>query len=340
MAAATLTVPTRYPTIQSAIDAARAGDRIRVLPGTYREQLSIDKDLRITGSGAGTTFVRAPATLAPGPLNITSIVEVRGGATVAISQLTVRGPGRGTCAEGSLRAGISVVEAATLDLSFASVVHVHDTPKLDCFPNGTAIRIGDPVSGSSGHATIRNTYVSDFQFAGILVFSGGSASISRNIIRGAGPSPVVANVGIDIRGGASASITDNFISGNVCHLADAGCGPDPMEQVQVAGIFADGPEVRISRNFLLGNDVGLYVSNGVAINDNVLVDNRYFGMLLQDGHFTVSHDHIWGGLGGVGVIALFADAEATLNGVRIARTAGAPVQIFECCGFTAAATTR
>lgn len=333
--AATLVVPTRYTTIQSAVDAANRGDLIRVLSGTYLEQVSIDKSIRVVGSGSGATFIRAPAVLQPGPLGFTSIFEVRAGASVALSHLTVSGPGPGTCEAGSLRAGISVVENANLDISFVGVTHIHDTPKHDCFPNGVPIRVGDQVTGSPGHASVRYSRISDFQAIGILVSRGGSATISRNVITGAGPSPVVANTGVDIRSGAEANITENLISGNVCAIEDFGCGPDPLTDFQNGAIFADGPGVLIARNVLYNNDVGIYVSDGVGINDNVMIDNTLFGILVQDGEFTLNKDYISGGLGGVGIVAFAVDTHATLNRVKIFGTSGRAVQTFECCGVKA-----
>ena len=71
------------------------------------------------------------------------------------------------------------------------------------------------------------------------------------------------------------------------------------------------------------------------ISQNVIVDNHYFGMALQDGSFKVSHDEISGGYGAIAVIAAFADAQAVLDHEKIGATAGAPVQTFQCCGFTA-----
>jgi len=39
-----------YKSIQAAIDAANPGDTIKILPGTYKESLSISKEIMIEGS--------------------------------------------------------------------------------------------------------------------------------------------------------------------------------------------------------------------------------------------------------------------------------------------------
>jgi pectin methylesterase-like acyl-CoA thioesterase len=59
-AQATLLVPSQFTTIQSAVDSAQPGDQIHILPGTYTEQVTINKDVELTGSGVDSTFIKAP----------------------------------------------------------------------------------------------------------------------------------------------------------------------------------------------------------------------------------------------------------------------------------------
>ena len=61
----TVDVAGAYPTIQSAIDAANAGDLILVPPGTYNENVVMYKPVRLQGAGAGSTFINAN----PNPLD-------------------------------------------------------------------------------------------------------------------------------------------------------------------------------------------------------------------------------------------------------------------------------
>jgi len=333
--AATLRVPAHFTTIQAAIDAANPGDIIRVSPGSYPEQLTIGKDLKLTGSGAGSTIIRAPETLVAGAAGTSSIVDIQNGASVTMSRLTVGGPGAGNCDEGSLRAGIQVFDGAHLELSFAAVTHIHNTPIAPCGRDGQGIRIGGPpFTDSTGSANIRYSKISAYQYTGVAVVNEGSvATISRNVVTGPDLPMSVPTSGIDVVLGATATVSYNVISGNRCESADLGCGPDFFTEFQYAGVSGDG--VVVTRNFIYGNQVGIYAGGSAEISQNLIVGNDDFGIALQDGTFTVRNDVIRGGIGGIAVIAASADTEATLDNVNIADTSGAPVQEFECCGFAA-----
>src|SRR5262245_32980519 len=54
-----------YPTIQSGVNAANAGDTVVVSPGVYAEEVTVSTSVTIKGAGAGNTVV-VPATSRPG----------------------------------------------------------------------------------------------------------------------------------------------------------------------------------------------------------------------------------------------------------------------------------
>ncbi|MBS7636088.1 right-handed parallel beta-helix repeat-containing protein [Candidatus Bathyarchaeota archaeon] len=55
----TIVIPDQYPTIQSAINAAHEGDLILVRPGRYLECITIDKSLRVIGSGVNLSIIES-----------------------------------------------------------------------------------------------------------------------------------------------------------------------------------------------------------------------------------------------------------------------------------------
>ena len=54
-----LDVPAQYPTIQAAIDAASAGDTVKVAPGTYTESVTLKAGVCLVGSGPHATTLDA-----------------------------------------------------------------------------------------------------------------------------------------------------------------------------------------------------------------------------------------------------------------------------------------
>ena len=84
-----------YPTIQSAVDAAMPGDKIKVCRGMYMEQVTIptDKDgLTLFAEAALQAIIKAPPVMTIPK----AIVRVNGAQDVTIRHFTITGPGGGT----------------------------------------------------------------------------------------------------------------------------------------------------------------------------------------------------------------------------------------------------
>lgn len=344
-AASILLVPTQYPTIQAAVDAAAPGDTIVISPGVYFEQVSVGKSVTIVGVGALRTTIHAPTVLRPGTHGRANIVEINGGARVTMARLSISGPGPNPCGAGSLFGGIEVIQGASLDLGHARVLDIHDTPIHDCSHTGTAVRVGSFIDGETGSATIHDVVISRYQNDAVGVFQPGSvATVSDSVLdAGIGPSDVVLTFGIEVGAGAVAKVTHNVIRGNRCNGADLGCGSDPMTTGQGAGIGngpgdPPGPGTEFAHNLLVENDIGIYLFAAdycCNVHHNVIARSRFFGIAIQDGSNDVSYDVIVGGPVGVGVIADFRNAQATLHREQIVGVSVAPTQTLQCCGFTA-----
>jgi hypothetical protein len=245
-----------FNTIQAAVTAGSAGDTIVVCPGTYAEQVSVGKNLTLAGSG--NAIIQAPATLLEDANSKKkNVVEVKSGASVTMAGFTVAGPGPVGC--GSIDTGIAVLGGASLNLSNTTIRDIRDSPFSGC-QNGEGIRIGTPRYSATpdvGSATINNVNVYDYQKNGIVVAGsvGGvnsSARITNTVTTGQGPTAVIANNGIEVVNGATASISsstirDNFYTGTQNAVA---CG---LLIISSSGVSND------STNVYLGNQKNICV---------------------------------------------------------------------------------
>ena len=284
-----IVVPIDFETIQEAINAANEGDVIKVLPGTYIEQITINKTLTIIGSGAESTIIEAPPLeeLELNVIGLPYIVEVNNGAEVTIKGFAINGIKGTNC---DVLLGISVFGDATLKLDSAVI--------KDC--TFRSVFVGTLfVPGQSGHATITNTVITDYQNTGVFAVGPNSTlKMSYNKVLGSAPD-AEGITGILFGVNAIGTITNNEVSENICDIPNT-CGPDWFNQIQAFGIVADsaGEGSVIANNYVTNNDagIGVFGASGCCIVDyNKLKDNRFFGIIIGDSEHIVSNTKIFGG---------------------------------------------
>ncbi|MGW6704365.1 right-handed parallel beta-helix repeat-containing protein [Streptomyces sp. NPDC054956] len=348
----TLAVPRDFPTIQAAVDAAAPGSTIAVHRGTYTEEVVVSgKDLDLKGVGG--PVIKSPTTLTPyasglDGAQLVSVVRIAHGAHVRMSGFTVSGPV--PC--GPVVSGIVAVQDSKLELSRGRVLDIAPAPS--CSPElatGRGIAIGlpsiariDGAAGSTASGRITDVTIARALFEGINVNGPAEApsraTVTDSVITG-GAEIATDQFGINVGRGGIATVTGNTLSGSVCTLRE--CGPDPVNEFQSMGILVQNfspPGTRISHNHVFGNDVGIYqysAPNCCRISDNKLEDNRYFGIVIQDGNGETHHNTITGGQVGIGVVASTTDTTGVLREDRISGTTVAPVREIESGGFTATA---
>jgi len=286
-----------FNTVQSAVNFVAANSEIIVCPGTYTEQVMISKSLILVGSGPSQTTIKAPTVLLSDTAGQFSIVNINGGASVSISSFTISGPGPTGC--DSLHYGIFVNGGATAQILDNSIVHIRDNPFGGC-QNGAGIRVGRMFTGDTGTASIIGNSISDYQKGGIVIDNTGTkATVSYNTVTGVGPSPFIAQNGIQVGRGASATVSYNTVTGNECNVPAPICGPDPDANTQSGGIllFNDAPgplNVKVEDNNIFGNDDGVlpfFLTGGTSVTSNNIHDNRFGNVVAFDVNNTFFGDN-------------------------------------------------
>jgi hypothetical protein len=166
--------------------------------------------------------------------------------------------------------------------------------------NGCQGGIG--VKVTDGHLKMWDDAISGYQKDGIRVQNAGSGATIDNVkVTGAGPTPLIAQNGIEIAEGAWGSVNGSTVSGNECDHPS--CGPDSLNQSQSAGVlFYDAaPGSSVSHSTARGNDMGVYFTGasasqtGVSIVSDTLKNNRYEDVCLDQGKAEITGSLLRGG---------------------------------------------
>lgn len=261
-----------YPTIQAAVNAASPGDSIKVCAGTYVEQVTVPagKDkLTLQSEKPLQAIIKAPAAMA----DPKAIVRVNGAQDVKIREFTIAGPGGSGC--DSLRYGVRVDNGGSATIEKNDIVDIRDQPFGGC-QNGVGILVGRNAETTTGSATIKDNTIERYQKNGMTIDNtGSSATIEHNTITGWGPTATIAQNGIQISRGATASAKNNDVSGNVY---------TPQTDASTGVLLFQPGDTNVEHNDFDSNDVGVYailVGGGVSVKGNTATASTYDGIALD-----------------------------------------------------------
>jgi hypothetical protein len=287
----------QYATIQGAVDAVLPGTLIKVCPGTYAEQLVIERS--VTPPTVAVPAVVAPPTgpCATGPSDDIEVM-VCAGSPVSLSNLRIDARFSETNCAVKLY-GVLVGGGATLTAKHDEVLGASGSANSFC-SSGIGIAVGTTGAvEQAGHATLHEVSVSDYKARGIAATgTGSSVSVIDSDVR-ANAENQSAPTGIEIGAGATGAVRGSTIAQN----SDFG-------RALGTGILVDraAPPVVIARDTLEENGIGLHFVSGattepstteLSLRRSLILNSDYAGLLLEQGTAQIGHNIIEGGAYGI-----------------------------------------
>ncbi|MCX6092318.1 MAG: hypothetical protein NTX23_05585 [Candidatus Bipolaricaulota bacterium] len=292
-----------YATIGLAITGVANDGTIYVSSDVYQEQVVFSTDKSLIGSGSG-TVIQAPTTLTQyfttGSNKNYPVLFVQNADSASVEDLVVDGLGRGN---GNYRfVGIGFYNAGgTVDS--VEIRNIEDTP-FSGSQHGVGF-YGYNADGTPRSLVVSNSSVHDFQ-KNAMVFSGGglAVDVAGNTIIGVGPTTVTAQNGIQVSGGAAATIEDNEVSG-IWYTGSGWAASSILVYDAADGAMIVG-------NSVTGGQVGLYATytDNLVIERNVFQGGDYSILLYPSLNASVHYNSMSGNLTGLYTDSL---ADATLN---------------------------
>jgi len=264
--------------IQDAINAAAAGDRIRICKGTYTEQLTIQKSLTLDAdSGA----ILMPAAMHQNTVSlfdsapIATAILVQNVSNVAVRGLIVDGANNGISECAPDLEGITFQNASG-SIERAAIRNFKLGSGLEGCQSGSGIFV-QSGGGATSNVEINDCTIHDYQKNGITADEVGTqAAIRRNVVTGIGPTTGAAQNGIQIGFGAGGSIERNLVTNNIfspCNNA-ATC-----TAVATNILVAQSDGVEVSHNHAGISQVAIFIAaNGASV-----VGNETFAAFVFDG---------------------------------------------------------
>ena len=285
--------------IQEGVDAVTSGGTVTVTPGEFPEQVVINKSLTLHGAGAASTTIQVPDTLTATTWThrgtaFNTLIEVNGasahGITVNISGFTIDG-----------------LNKSSANPRYTGIVYHNADGTIS---NNIITMFGsDPVAGEDGwgvfvvegcNVTISNNTIDNWGKGGIVVDGDDdipntdiTATVTGNIITGAGDILTSAQNGIQISRGATGTISGNGIS-------NIGFTPTTYSAAGILVYKTD--HVTVSENELNSTETGVYVqdqntsggTSGNVVSDNNITGSKYGVYVLRSSKTEISGNIIDG----------------------------------------------
>jgi len=292
--------------IQTLIDQVHAGSTICIGAGTFPEQLNISKPLTLIGAGNTSTILEPQAPLAFTTYDYDSassvgdfasltpaaaIVLVANTTGVTIEDLGVSGAAATStftsCAQDYF--GVDFQSSSgTLNATTVTDIEL-PTNLFGCQP-GLAVYAynGHFFTGSTPSpalaVTVSNSTVTAYDKNGVTCDDLGEAcSVVSDTVTGVGPTSLIAQNGIQVAYGASATVTGDRVTGD--HYIP-GLNADYFGSATTAAgilVYDAGNTVQITGNTLSGNDLGIAVLGTAAstVSDNTITQGYAYGITLD-----------------------------------------------------------
>src|SRR5262245_32991525 len=281
-----------FTSIQAAVNAAHSGDLIYVAKGVYQEQIVFPSTLQsVFLLNAGGALIGALPGAGDGS---GAIIHVNGAQNITITGFTITG-GVGTA---DLEFGVLVDHGGSATISYNHIINIQTNP-LGTNQGAAAIQIGESSTGTPGVGNVFGNRIENYQKGGIVVIGAGSnADVTANTVRGAGPTMVIAQNGIQVSDGATGRVRYNTVSGNqFISTTTEGVGILVFNTANVRvefntvttsdeGILVDtstGVIVQYNtsnKNTL--NGIGVLGGSGNLVKFNTTLQNRFDGINLED----------------------------------------------------------
>ncbi len=288
--------PGQYSTIQAAVNAANNGDSVIVCSsGTpYNEQVVIaNKTVSLKGQ-SGATIQPTPMISNANKLSsgapIAAAVLIQNATGVNISNLILDGLNNGLSDCTGDPVGI-YYQNASGTAAFNAIRNFKLSAGLEGCQSGLGIYVEAGASGIS-KVTAQANSVHDFQKNGITANgTGASLTAAQNVVTGWGPTPFIAQNGIQIGFGGTGTINGNVVT-NVVYSPCASTASCSDSSTGILIYQANG--VNISQNTVNTTQGGIYyfsASGGNANNNGISNTLVWDGIAVADDGIVLGNNH-------------------------------------------------